>query len=409
MAQIFDDRDVEIKGQYLAGKTLDFVITGGVAAIESPRFIRELRRFGAEVRVWMTPSAEKFVSPLVFEWASKRVVTTELSGIAEHISQSDAVVVAPCTLNFLSKMALGIADTAAATLIQSAMGRMPVFIAPSMHVTLSESRSYERHRKSLAQLTNVFFLEPHSQESKLKMISVESAVAVICHELSARHLTKKAKAVVSLGPTRSPIDDVRYISNHSTGALGLRIADEFFRRGFDVIAVVGPIQVSLPPYLHVVSVKTNQEMKRAMRAQVDRGADIAVFAAAVLDFDVAETSQGKLSSKKSVELRLKPSPKLIDSIRSKNLKRVGFKLESGVSEKELLRRAQDALKSQKVDLLVANRLEDVSAESHRAYLLTHGSSGVLKLSSREEIAQALAVFFESKFKGDLSRKSSRRA
>jgi phosphopantothenoylcysteine decarboxylase/phosphopantothenate--cysteine ligase len=407
MAQMFDDRDVEIKGQHLSGKTLDFVITGGVAAIESPRFIRELRRFGAEVRVWMTPSSEKFVSPLVFEWASKCSVTTELSGIAEHISHSDAVIVAPCTLNFLSKMSLGIADTAAATLIQSAMGRMPVFIAPSMHVSLAETASYERHRKNLAQLKNVFFLEPQANESKLKMISIEAAVAVICHELSARHLSKKTTAVVSLGPTRSAIDDVRYISNHSTGALGLQIADEFFRRGFDVTAVVGPIQFALPSYLRCVSVRTNQEMKKAMKMEVDRGADIAVFAAAVLDFDVAKTSEGKLSSKNSLELKLKPSAKLIESIRSKNLKRVGFKLESGVSEKELIRRAQDALKSQGVELLVANRLEDVSPETHRAYLLSKGSAGVVKLNSREEIAQALAVFFESKFKSDLGRKAAR--
>lgn len=409
MAQMFDDRDVELKGQHLSGKTFDFIITGGVAAIESPRFIRELRRYGADVRVWMTPSAENFVSALVFEWASKKPVTTELSGIAEHISHSDAVIVAPCTLNFLSKMALGIADTAAATLVQSAMGRMPVFIAPSMHSSLAESASYHRHRKTLATMENVFFLEPQTKESKMKMISIESAVAEICHQMSALKLQRKPKVVISMGPTRSAIDDVRYVSNHSTGALGVQMAEEFFRRGFDVTAVAGPIQVSVPAHLKTISVKTNQDMKRAMKSEVDRGAEIAIFAAAVLDFDVSKASQGKLSSKASLNLSLKPSAKLIDSIKSKGLKRVGFKLESGVTEKELLRRAQEALKAQDVELLVANRLEDVSSEAHRAYLLTKGSSAVLKLNSREQIAQAVAVFFESKFKGDFARKSSRRA
>ena len=409
MAQLFDDRDVEVKGQFLQGKLIDFVVTGGVAGIESPRFVRELRRYGAEVQVWMTPSAEKFVSALVFEWASKKPVITDLSGSAQHISKSDAVIVAPCTLNFLSKMSLGIADTAAATLLQSAMGRLPVFVAPSMHITLAESAAYARHRKSLASQAKMYFLEPMFKEAKRKMTTIEVAVAEVCHELLALQRGAKPKVVVSMGPTRSAIDDVRFVSNHSTGALGVQIADEFFRRGFEVSAVAGPIQVPVPDYLRVVSVSANAEMKRAIASEVRRGAEIVVFAAAVLDFEVTKPARGKLSSKVSHDIHLKPSAKLIDSIDSKNLKRVGFKLEAGVSEKELLQRAKEALLSQDVELLVANRLEDVSKDSHKAFLLTRGSPAAVRLESRDEIAQSIAVYFESKLNGQFGRKSSRRA
>jgi len=409
MAQLFDDRDIALKGHYLAQKKIDFVVTGGVASIESPRFIRELRRYGAEVRVWMTPSAEKFVSPLVFEWASKQAVITELSGSAQHISSSDAVVVAPCTLNFLSKIALGIADTAAATLIQSAMGRLPIFIAPSMHSSLADVPAFQKHKKSLSMMPLVHFLEPESSESKLKMISIESAVAAVCHRLQAQTFSSVPKVVIALGPTRSAIDDVRYVSNHSTGALGLQIAEEFYRRGFDVTAIAGPIQIPAPAFLRTIPVKTNSEMRRAMSEAVRRGADVAIFCAAILDFEVTQSARGKLSSRSSYDVALKPSPKLIDSISSPRLFKVGFKLESGVSEKELLQRAQEAIQKQKVELLVANRLEDVSSSGHRALLLTKGSEAAVRLNSRQEIAQALAVHFESKLKSQLRRKSSRRA
>ena len=409
MAQMFDDRDIALKGHYLAQKKIDFVVTGGVASVESARFIRELRRYGAEVRVWMTPSAEKFVSPLVFEWASKQVVITELSGSAQHISSSDAVVVAPCTLNFLSKVALGIADTAAATLIQSALGRLPLFIAPSMHSSLADVPAYQRQRKSLSMTPLVHFLEPESSESKLKMISVESAVAAVCHALQAQTFSSVPKMVIAFGPTRSAIDDVRYVSNHSTGALGLQIAEEFFRRGFDVTAIAGPIQLPVPSFLKTISVKTNSEMKKAMSDVVKRGADIAIFCAAILDFEVVKTIRGKLSSRSAFDIALKPSPKLIESINAPKLFKVGFKLEAGVSEKVLLQRAQEAIQKQKVELLVANRLEDVSSSAHRALLLAKGSAAAVRLNSRQEIAQALAVHFESKLKSHFRRKSSRRA
>src|SRR5947209_1037854 len=105
-----DDRDVEIKGDHLAGKSFDFVVSGGVASVEVPKIIRELRRYGANVRVIMSEGAHQFVTPLLFEWASKNAVVRALTGSAEHISNADAVLIAPATLDFISRVAHGLAD-----------------------------------------------------------------------------------------------------------------------------------------------------------------------------------------------------------------------------------------------------------------------------------------------------------
>jgi len=393
----FDDRDVVLKGTYLSGKQIDLIVTGGIASIECPRLVRELRRFGAQVRVVMTDAATKFVSPLVFEWASKNSVVTDLTGSAEHITSADAVVIAPCSLDFLTKVSLGLADSAAATLVQSALGRKPVIIATSMHSSLEQNPIFQQNKKTLQKIPGVFLLEPLSAEGKVKMQSIEEMAERICHVAGAKSKVRGRSIALSLGPTRSKIDDVRYISNFSTGSLGLAIANEFFRRGAVVHAIAGPVQVSLPKTLSVYSVTTNAEMKSEFQEVIRKEKPVAaIFAAAVLDFEIQKRLKGKSSSKDSLSVSLKPTSKLINEIKVKGLLRVGFKLESDVTVDELWKSARSSFKSNKCDLLVANRLEDVRSDSHEAYLFSNGKSDPILMVGREAIARELADAIESK-------------
>lgn len=391
-----DDRDVIPKGVHLSGKQIDLIVTGGIAGIESPRLVRELRRYGAQVRVVMTKSATNFVSPLVFEWASKNPVVTDLTGSAEHITAADCIVIAPCSLDFFTKISLGLADSAAATLVQSALGRKPVLIAPSMHDSLAQNPIFIQNRKNLQKIPGIFMLDPQMAEGKAKMQPVEEMAERICHFAGAQSALRGRSIALSFGPTRSAIDDVRYISNFSSGALGSAIANEFFRRGADVHAVIGPVQMTLPNTFKSYPVTTNSEMKSRFQEIVKKQKPAAaIFCAAVLDFEVEKKIRGKTSSKNQLKFSLKASPKLIQQISGKGFLRVGFKLESGVEVGELWRRARESFKSNKCDLLVANRLEDLKTGAHEAYLFKNAKSDPVLMIGKEAIARELADAVEA--------------
>ncbi len=386
-----NDRSVEIKSGALAGQRVDLLVSGGIAAIESPRLARELRRHGALVRAVMTPASQKFITPLTLEWATEQSVVTDLSGGAEHISTSDFVVVAPATLDFVAKSALGIADNAALTFLQSALARKPIIFVPTMHESLEQNPLYREHKLKLSRIKDVYFLEPRREESKAKSPSPEDLVESICHWVSPSALRSK-RVLVTLGSTQSPIDDVRFVSNFSSGALGSLMSREFFRRGAQVRVIAGPARVLPAREVPTVHVRTNLEMKSALAKEVKTWKPHAViFAAAVLDFDVVKARPGKTSSQENFNIALKPSSKLISAYKTAKFLKVGFKLESQVSEKELLKRAWESLKANKADWVVANRLEDVSATgSHKAFILNSKSKKEVTCSTKAQIAENLA-------------------
>lgn len=395
---MMDDRDVESKGRQLAGRTVDVVVSGGVAGIETPRLIRELRRYGASVRVFMTPAATQFVSPLTFEWASKNPVVVELSGSAEHITQSHAVIVAPATLDFISKLALGLADSAAATLVQSAFSRMPVFIAPSMHLSLQGNPAFAKNMHVLSEIPQVQFLHPELNEGKAKMMSVEAMAAHVCHAAGNSSSLRGVPVLVTLGPTRSYADDMRYLSNRSTGELGLKISEELFRRGADVSVVAGPTQIQLPEYLKVKKVETNDQMFEAALSVVrEKKSRVGVFSAAVLDFEFDRTESQKVSSKSNWNVELKPSLKLIQRIDSPDMLRVGFKLESRLSVESLQQKAKDWASETKCEFVIANRLEDVKPDAHRAFIWSASSKQFHEAASKKEIAENIVDLLEKSF------------
>lgn len=389
-----DDRGVLKKGDHLLGRRIDLVVSGGIAAIETPRLVRELRRYGAEVRVTMTSAAKNFITPLSLEWASKNRVVEDLSGQAEHISNADLVVVAPATLDFISKLSLGLADSSAATLVQTCLGRRPLFLAPSMHSSLAENPIYKENLQKLLSISGVYLLAPQEAENKSKLMEIEEMVAQISHYTSQSSL-KTRSAVISLGPTRSYADDMRFLSNRSTGSLGFEIADELYRRGVRVHLVAGPLQVRLPRYLSVSNVETSEQMKESFQNLINQyRPDMGIFSAAVLDFEIANRAPEKTSSKSPWTLELRPTEKLIQMIDSSQMIRVGFKLESRLSESELLARVKDWVQKTPCEFMVANRLEDVMSSEHRAFLVDVSSHQVFEVRGKADIARKLADLLE---------------
>lgn len=403
---LLDDRDVELLGEHLSGLQIDFIVSGGIACIEAPKAIRELRRYGASVRVILTASAEKFVSKEVFEWASKNPVVSSLTGQAEHLSSADILCVYPCTLNMLSKISLGLADTPATTVLQSLLERKLVVLQPSMHESLLQSPAYRDHSTRLSQMKKLVIVEGLQEEGKSKAIDAKSFAARVCREYARSQMKEIPSVLVLMGPTRSYLDDIRFLTNYSSGTLGLKIADECYRRGFDLHLVSGAISQSVQKQFSSELVETATEMENAAQEYLSKNAaGIIFFAAAVLDFEVKEKQSGKKSSADQAwSVDLEASSKLIDSIGLECPVRVGFKLESGLDEKDLGKKLFDWSKNHRVDLICGNRKEEVSASQHVASIFDVETQGLQSVQSKTFVARELVeAAFQKYFKKKKSR------
>ena len=286
----------------LSSKRILLIIGGGIAAYKSLDLIRRLRERGAAVTPVLTRAAEEFVTPLsVSALASEKVYGDlfDLTAEAEmgHIQLSrsaDLIVVAPATADLLGKMAGGLANDLASTLLMAT--DTPVLCAPAMNVRMWEHPATQRNLMQL-QADGVRFVGPNEGDMACgeygpgRMSEPLEIVAAVEAQLAAGPLVGK-RVLVTSGPTHEPIDPVRYIANRSSGAQGSAVAQALADLGAEVIFVTGPADVPPPAGVQVVPVETAQQMSDAVDAALP--VDAGVFAAAVADWRVASASDKKL-------------------------------------------------------------------------------------------------------------------
>jgi phosphopantothenoylcysteine decarboxylase/phosphopantothenate--cysteine ligase len=371
------DLDVERTSTALSGWSLDVVVTGSIGAVESVRFVRALRRLGADVTPWLTAGGAQFVTPLALGWAAAREPRNAFAGDASHIALGDAVVVAPASASFLAKMAHGLADTPASALAQSYLGqRKPVLALPNMHDSLAASPAALANHATLADW-GVCLLGAREEEGKKKFPDPALLADQVAHQLNARRHGSPA-VLVTMGTTRGYFDAVRYISNYSSGSLGTHIAEELYRRGLTTHVVAGPSQVRPRAYSHLAAVETNDEMQKAAAHALAQGAQGAVLAASVLDFAPRARQAGKIKSKDhlgGLTVELVSTSKIIAGLSPAAGVKVGFKLETGLTEERARAIAADYMPRYGLSLFVANDLADVDTRRHRALVFAAGPSG----------------------------------
>lgn len=348
-------------GSGLAGKRICLCITGSVAAAKSPELARALMRQGAEVFCVMSRSAQGLVGPQLMHWATGNPVVTELTGECEHISlcgdhseKADLLLIAPCTANTIGKMVWGVDDTPVTTCASTALGaKIPIVVVPAMHLSMYENSFVAENLGKLAK-RGVQIVMPRMEEGKAK-IAESGEIVDLCVRRLAEKTLKGKKVLVTAGATREFIDDVRFISNPSSGRMGIALAREAWLRGADVALVAGHLEAPMPGYLRVVRAGSASEMLSAVRQEA-KGASVIALAAAAGDF-TAKKEKGKISSeRKGARIELSPAQKISDGVRKWNRKAriVLFKAESGVADKELRRRAEEKMRKCGADLMVAN-------------------------------------------------------
>jgi len=343
----------------LEGKKIVLAVTGSIAAVESVKIARELRRRGAEVFPVMSESATRIIGPVALEFAADREVITEIRRV-EHVKllgaegTADLLLIAPATANTISKIASGIADTPPTLMALTALGSgRKVLIAPAMNLVMLEA--VKDNLKRLREM-GVEIIPPKIEEGKAKIADVDVICLFVERAVYEKDLEGK-KVVVTSGPTYEFIDPIRFISNRSSGKMGNELALECWRRGAEVTLITSkPLAFELPG-IDLVRVRSVKDMLDAVLREI-RDADLFISAAAPSDFTV-EAEERKIKSSNDLTLRLKAAPKIIKEVRRVyDGHIIGFKAETGVEDDELIRIAEEKMVEDGLEMVVANDVKE---------------------------------------------------
>ncbi|WP_010477414.1 bifunctional phosphopantothenoylcysteine decarboxylase/phosphopantothenate--cysteine ligase CoaBC [Thermococcus zilligii] len=384
------------KSRKLVGKKIVLAISGSIAAVECVKLARELIRHGAEVHAVMSPNATKIIHPYAMEFATGNPVVTEITGFVEHVelageheNKADLILVCPATANTISKIASGIDDTPVTTVVTTAFSHTPIMIAPAMHSTMYDHPIIKENIEKLKKL-GVEFIGPRFEEGKAKVASVDEIVYRVIKKLHPKPLKGK-RILVTAGATREYIDPIRFITNSSSGKMGVAIAEEAELRGAEVTLI--RTRSSVPSFVErQIEVDTVEEMMNAIESELgSRKYDVVVMAAAVSDFRVKEKSKVKIKSDQALTLELEPAPKIISRIKElqPEVFLVGFKAETGLNEEELIIEARKQISRAGSDLVVANTLRAFGSDENEVILISRDIHKRLPRMSKRELAERL--------------------
>lgn len=342
-------------------------VSGGIAAYKAAELVRLLQDRGVWVQVIMTHGAQEFVRPLTFAALSGEKVITDLFGVeaqepniesaVEHIAVAqsiDALVVAPATADTIAKFAHGLADDFLSTLFLASTA--PVVVAPAMNVNMWNNPA-TRENVRLLKARGICVVEPDSGYLACGMVGAgrlaanATIVEAVMDALGAVKDLKDETVLVTAGPTREPIDPVRFLGNRSSGKMGYAVAEAALRRGAKVILISGPVALKPPSSAEVVQVQTAREMRDAVLAHLEQST-IVVKAAAVADFTVRNTAQQKIKRAGPMTLELEPTPDILKEISTRKGPRivVGFAAET----QNGLENARKKLETKSLDAIVLN-------------------------------------------------------
>ena len=378
-------------------------VTGGIASYKSAWLARLLSKAGADVDVVMTRAAQEFVGAITFEALTGRRVHTEIFGAGnalDHITlarAADAIVVAPATADFMARAAGGHADDLLTACLLAATS--PVMFVPAMN---DHMWAHGQTRRNVAHLRELGYTVIEPDEGMLaagegsgpgRMPEPETIFAHVGRLLEPRARLRDRRVTVTAGPTREAVDPVRFISNRSSGRMGVALAAAAWRRGAEVTLIAGPMDVPAPTGVNVVPVETTAQMAAAV-AEALATADVLVMAAAPADFRPSQPATRKIKkASAAATLELEPTADILLSTRGARRNGsviVGFALETN----DAVAAGREKLAAKGLDLIVVNDATEPGAgfgvETNRVTLLEPGGKEeVLPLMPKSEVADAI--------------------
>ena len=386
-----------------AGARVLLGVSGGIASYKSAWLARLLTLAGAEVDVVMTPAALEFVGAITFEALTGRAVHSEIFGAGnalDHVKlarSANAIVVAPATADLCARAASGQANDLLTAILLAASA--PVLIIPAMN---DHMWAHPQTRQNVAHLQSIGYhvippdagmLAAGEGSGPGRMPEPDAIFAHVGWLLEDRRALGGKRIVVTAGPTREALDPVRFISNHSSGKMGVALASAAWRRGAEVVLITGPGTVTAPPGACVVRVETTEEMRDAVARELP-DADALIMAAAPADFRATDVAAQKIKkSSAPPSLKLSPTPDILASTidaRRPGSVIVGFALETN----DVIAHARQKLERKQLDLMVVNDATEEGAgfgvDTNRVTLLGRdGSEENLPLLAKRELADVI--------------------
>ena len=386
-----------------AGARVLLGVSGGIASYKSAWLARLLTLAGAEVDVVMTPAALEFVGAITFEALTGRPVHSEIFGAGnalDHVKlarSANAIVVAPATADFCARAASGQANDLLTAILLAASA--PVMFVPAMN---DHMWAHPQTKQNVAHLASIGYHVVPPDEGMLaagegsgpgRMPDPETILAHVGWLLEDKRALGGKRVVVTAGPTREPVDPVRFISNHSSGKMGVALASAAWRRGAEVVLISGPGTVNAPPGACVVRVETTEQMRDAVASELP-DADVLIMAAAPADFRASKIASEKIKKSSAPSaLGLAPTPDIlastIDARRDGSIV-VGFALETN----DVIAHGREKLERKQLDLVVVNDATEKGAgfgvDTNRVTLLArNGADETLPLMPKQELADVI--------------------
>ena len=387
----------------LNGKCVVIGVTGSIAAYKIPNLARLLKKQGADVEILMTPNACNFINPITFEslLGHKCLVDTfdrYFQYSVEHVAvakKADVLMVAPASANVIGKIASGIADDMLTTTVMACC--CPKIVSPAMNHNMFHNPIVQHNIEKLTKF-GYQIVEPaqgmlaNGDSGDGRMPEPEVLYEYILREIACKKDLEGKKVLVTAGATRESIDPVRFITNHSSGKMGIAIAKAAMLRGAEVTLVAGHVETQLPPFVHYVPVENAEDMFNAVTQLSDKQ-DIIVKAAAVADYTPVSTAENKLKkSDGDMKIELKRTKDILKHLgENKHAGQIicGFSMET----ENVIENSSEKLYSKNCDMICANSLKADGAgfgtDTNVITMITRGGAEELPLMSKEDAAHII--------------------
>lgn len=397
-------------------RTVLLGVTSGIAAYKTLDLVKKLREDKIDVFVIMTKHAAKMVEPKEFEEVSGHKVSIDLfeehfdyknilkERKVDHIEladKADVMIIAPATANIIAKLAHGIAEDFLTTTTLAVTA--PIIICPSMNVHMWSNPIVQENVAKLKQ-HGYQIIKPTSgmlacgYEGEGRLADIDDIKQAIVERLNYTQSLQGKKIIITAGGTMEKMDDVRFITNKSSGKMGIALAEECYLRGADVMLLRATTSVKPRYSMLEKTFDTADDLYAIIQKEVT-SRDIIFHTAAVSDFQLAERIDGKISSKSSVNLHFTPRIKISDQIKKLNptINLIVFKAEYGLSEEELINEALQKLEEANADAVVANDISrsdrGFQVDTNEVIIVTkHGLQKKLPLASKKEIARGIVEY-----------------
>jgi phosphopantothenoylcysteine decarboxylase/phosphopantothenate--cysteine ligase len=387
----------------LQGKKILLGISGSIAAYKTPELVRQLIKQGAEVKVILTQGGAQFVTPLALGTVSKHEVFLDISNGAQwhnHVELgmwADLLLIAPCSANTMAKMANGLCDNMLLATYLSA--KCPIAFAPAMDLDMWTHPATQTNLQTLLSFPKHHYIAPEYGTLASGLVGIgrmpnPESIVLWCKKYFYDILEKKGKALISAGPTYEAIDPVRFIGNHSTGKMGIAIAEALVEQGYEVTLVLGPTALTTSmPGINIVKVTDATSMYNACMQHFDE-VQIAIMSAAVADFTPIQKSDIKIKKQGDggIAVQLGQTKDILAALGQRKTHQilVGFALETNNE----IENAKSKLLRKNADFIILNTLNDIGAgfgyDTNKVYIVEKNDKVTsYPLQSKQDTALAI--------------------